>query len=58
VADLDEPHALTESGIVTISVGVTAVVPVAGARAEDLIKVADEVLYKAKRDGRNRVALG
>jgi diguanylate cyclase (GGDEF)-like protein len=58
VADLGEPHALTESGIVTISVGVTAVVPVAGARAEDLIKVADEVLYQAKRDGRNRVALG
>jgi diguanylate cyclase (GGDEF)-like protein len=56
VADLREPHALADSGIVTISVGVTTAAPVTGGRPEDLIKIADEALYEAKRAGRNRVA--
>jgi diguanylate cyclase (GGDEF)-like protein len=57
VAELCEPHAGAESGIVTISVGVTSAVPEAG-MPDQLIKVADEVLYEAKRAGRNRVAAG
>jgi len=58
VADLREPHALSAGGIVTISVGVTAAAPVTGALPDGLIKIADEVLYEAKRAGRNRVAAG
>jgi diguanylate cyclase (GGDEF)-like protein len=56
VADLREPHALTDGGIVTVSLGVTSVAPVTGAPPDSLIKLADEALYEAKRAGRNRVA--
>lgn len=55
VAELREPHAASDAGIVTISVGVTAAVPAAGL-PDQLIKVADEALYEAKRAGRNQVA--
>ena len=58
VADLREPHELVDGGIVTISVGVAAIAPVTGVPTDSLIKVADEALYEAKRDGRNRVASG
>jgi len=58
VADLREPHALADTGIVTISLGVTSGAPVTGIQPDHLIKVADEVLYEAKRAGRNRVAAG
>ena len=57
VADLSEPHAGTDTAIVTISVGLTAAVPTIG-QPDQLIKVADQALYEAKRDGRNRVATG
>ena len=57
VAELCEPHAGADIGIVTISIGVTASVPMGGL-PDQLIKVADEGLYEAKRAGRNRVAVG
>jgi diguanylate cyclase (GGDEF)-like protein len=57
VADLCEPHAKSQSGIVTISVGYTACVPAAAASAsvEQYLELADTALYRAKRAGRNCV---
>lgn len=55
VAALDEPHALTPAGLLSISAGVAAIVPGEGTTVEQLIKTADAELYEAKRHGRNRV---
>lgn len=44
-------------GIVTASIGVVAVSPREGMKAEELILRADKALYQAKRDGRNRVVI-
>ncbi|HZK19029.1 MAG TPA: diguanylate cyclase [Clostridia bacterium] len=40
---------------VTISLGVAAMITTEGKKPEDLIRIADIALYKAKDDGRNRV---
>lgn len=45
------------AGAVTISIGVASLAPAIGSR-EALIQVADENLYRAKREGRNRVVAG
>jgi diguanylate cyclase (GGDEF)-like protein len=58
VESLAEPHAASSRGIVTISIGVAAILPTPYDTAEDLIRQADEHLYEAKRAGRNRVASG
>jgi diguanylate cyclase (GGDEF)-like protein len=58
VEGLAEPHAASSRGIVTISIGVAAILPTPYDLAEDLIRQADEHLYEAKRAGRNRVASG
>lgn len=42
---------------VTMSFGVTAIVPKGGEPIEDLIQEADMALYRAKRDGRDRVVV-
>jgi diguanylate cyclase (GGDEF)-like protein len=55
VAALREPHIGSPIGIVTVSVGVAAIVPSPGNAPEDLIRMADAELYEAKRNGRNRV---
>lgn len=49
------PHKMSPFGCVTISVGVAAVIPNEQQRTETLIKMADEALYAAKQQGRNRV---
>ncbi|MBM2620470.1 diguanylate cyclase [Actinoplanes sp. LDG1-06] len=56
VADVRVPHAAVASGIVTISVGVTSLIPSADTQPDHLIETADQALYEAKRLGRNRIA--
>jgi diguanylate cyclase (GGDEF)-like protein len=55
VEALDEPHAKSALGHVTISVGVAAHLPHTGGQPEKLVEAADIELYKAKRHGRNIV---
>jgi diguanylate cyclase (GGDEF)-like protein len=55
VADSKMPHAASSFKQVTISCGVASVVPREELSLEDLLKAADDALYKAKQQGRNRV---
>ena len=56
VEQLALPHARSQvSDVVTISVGAAVIEPVAGRSAEGFVQFVDELLYDAKRAGRNRV---
>ncbi len=58
VADLKIPHetSLVEP-YVTISLGVASVIPSGDTTCKDLVRAADEALYRSKASGRNRVSI-
>ncbi|MBF0159982.1 MAG: GGDEF domain-containing protein, partial [Magnetococcales bacterium] len=59
VRGLQIPHAQSRvADHVTVSIGVATTVPKANQSFSDLIQQADEALYHAKNDGRNRVVAG
>jgi diguanylate cyclase (GGDEF)-like protein len=51
------PHEGAPRGIVTVSVGVTSIVPKRGSQASELVDIADRALYRAKGTGRDRVVI-
>lgn len=56
VIELRIPHGLSKaSEYVTLSLGVATLIPIPGLKPDMLIKEADNMLYKAKENGRNRV---
>jgi diguanylate cyclase (GGDEF)-like protein len=58
VTGLGVPHARSSvAGHVTISVGVATTVPQRDVGADSVVEAADRALYRAKREGRDRVAI-
>ena len=57
LSDLKLPHALSEFGHVTLSIGVAIGHPKQNSAAEDLLLNADKALYTAKAQGRNQAVL-
>ena len=55
IEDLHIPHSPTVSQWVTVSVGGVTVVPETESAYDVYLKIADTMLYDAKRHGRNRV---
>jgi|GEM_PF-2904105 len=48
------PHKLSDFDFVSVSIGVAAIIPTNNMKPQDLIQMADEALYLAKKQGRNR----
>ncbi len=55
ILSLSIAHEKSVFGIVTVSIGAASVIPERDSLAEELIKSADQALYKAKAQGRNCV---
>jgi len=54
ISSLKLPHAHGPGGRLTVSIGVAAWTPLAGAAPDDILRAADQALYRAKQLGRNR----
>jgi diguanylate cyclase (GGDEF)-like protein len=57
IAALGLAHAGSSYGKVTVSIGIGALTPGPGNSPELLIRLADDALYRAKREGRSRAVL-
>lgn len=56
IALLDIPNAASPfDGRLTLSIGTATAIPQAGVEASSMVEIADQALYEAKRQGRNRV---
>jgi len=49
------PHERAAAGCVTVSIGVASMIPTERQSAELLVRAADQALYRAKAQGRNRI---
>jgi diguanylate cyclase (GGDEF)-like protein len=55
IHELHIPHSASASGQVSMSIGIATMVPGENNHCEELIRAADQALYQAKHDGRDRV---
>lgn len=55
VHELHIPHAASASGWVSMSIGIASMIPGEKSSSEELIQAADQALYQAKHEGRDRV---